>query len=162
MRQLLLSTLLILFYSMSLTKQTLATEPNPNAQREAVELYSKVMSPYCPGVTLSACTSGKAKTLRDDIKSWLDAGATKPQVEKRLVSMYGQGIWGMPSTEGFQAVGWLMPIAVVVIGALLIWFALSRMILSSDEDDELDLELDPETIRKVEAELQKRTLNHES
>ena len=40
----------------------------------ANEISEKIMSPYCPGVTLHDCASGAAVDLRSDIAGWAEDG----------------------------------------------------------------------------------------
>ena len=137
------------------------TDKQLQAEREANEIASSVMSPYCPGRTLSACPSSQAIELRGEIEGWLVTEAITPeQVRTRLEQRFGDLIEGKPKFLGIGALAWLVPGAFVAILLLLILFRLKRLrskpgkgtkteALSSDQrralEDELDTRLRPYT-----------------
>ena len=97
----------------------------------ATQLYGTTMSPYCPGVTLSACTSEDARVLREEILASLNGGATIAQVRENLIGRYGRDVLGLPKTSGFGAVAWVLPPLVVLIGASCLFWFLRRSIPTS-------------------------------
>mgnify|MGYP000511708686 CR=1 FL=1 len=72
-------------------------------------ISDSVMSPYCPGRTLSACPSDQARILRSKIFGWLKDGTSDEAVYSQLKSLFGQEIEGAPEAKGFGLVGWVMP-----------------------------------------------------
>ena len=68
-----------------------AQENNNSANFEIItqEISDNVMSPFCPGLTLSACPSPQAKDLRLEIKSLLENGYSKEAVINQLKITYG-------------------------------------------------------------------------
>ena len=49
-----------------------ATEPqDQRVERDAAQIFDRVMSPYCPGRTLATCGSGAAEELRQEINGWM-------------------------------------------------------------------------------------------
>lgn len=52
--------------------------------REASSVASSMMSPFCPGRTLSACPSPRAAEWRIEIRDWLAAGVPREQIVQRL------------------------------------------------------------------------------
>ncbi|MCC6164845.1 MAG: cytochrome c-type biogenesis protein CcmH [Acidobacteria bacterium] len=83
-------------------------------------LAARLMSPYCPGLTLAACPSGAATTLRMDIARRLSDGETPEAIVDDLVARFGDEIRGMPSTRGIGLGLWLAVPAsgVLVLAAL--------------------------------------------
>lgn len=83
----------------------------------------KVMSPFCPGLTLHDCPSDAAADLREEIAGWADDGMSEEQIIDRLEGEFGAGILATPPTEGSGLVAWLLPIvgllAAISIGVLL-------------------------------------------
>lgn len=119
-------------------------------------LYDSVMSPYCPAVTLSACTSPNAKALRDEIRDWVEEGKSDTQIESLLVEQFGRNVLGVPSASGFGLVGWFAPAAVVVLGMLVLIVLLRRMQRETEAAAEEVPEVDPEMQKRIDAELEKR------
>jgi cytochrome c-type biogenesis protein CcmH/NrfF len=83
----------------------------------ANDISSKVVSPYCPGVTLHDCPSAAAVELRTKIQSWIEDGASKEAVLDRLEQEYGTTINAAPAPDGTGIWAYVLP-AVALIGGL--------------------------------------------
>jgi cytochrome c-type biogenesis protein CcmH/NrfF len=94
----------------------------------ASEIFDTVMSPYCPGLTLSACPSDKARELRSEIEQWVGQGETKTMIVQKLSARYGEEIYGTPQMEGFGLIGWFAP-ALFIFLALLLLFSLRKNLI---------------------------------
>lgn len=121
-------------------------------------LYDSVMSPYCPAVTLSACTSPNAKALRDEIRAWVEQGKSDREIQRLLVEQFGGGVLGVPSSSGFGLVGWLAPLAAVLIGLTVLIAILRRMQAEGEaaREERPAPQVDPEMQRRIDAELKRR------
>ena len=91
-------------------------------------LAHELMSPYCPGRTLSACTSGQAAELRQWILLQEAAGASREEVIAILEERFGDVIRSTPEAEGWGLAAWLLPGAALLIGALVVMGVLRRMV----------------------------------
>ena len=129
-------------------------------ERVASEIANSVMSPFCPGLTLSACTSDDARKLRTEVEGWVTTGLSDEQIKERLVSRFGSEILGVPSANGAAILGWIVPIAVLVAGLVLVMVALTLLISrpkqqlhvvkkNSSSSDELDLRIEEELKRRM-------------
>ena len=78
----------------------------------------KIMSPYCPGLTLHDCPSDAAADLREDIAGWARDGMTEDEIIDRLEDEFGAGILATPPAEGSGLVAWLLPIAGLVAASI--------------------------------------------
>ena len=67
----------------------------------------------------AACTCSTADQIRERIGSQLDGGLSTDQVVAAWVAERGEQILAVPTREGFNLVGWVMPF-VVTISALVI------------------------------------------
>ena len=89
----------------------------------ANSVSQKIMSPFCPGLTLHDCPSDAAADLREEIAGWAGDGMTEKQIIDRLEDEFGPGILATPPAEGSGLIAWLLPIAGLgaasVIGILL-------------------------------------------
>jgi cytochrome c-type biogenesis protein CcmH/NrfF len=63
-------------------------------ERILQDLSNDLMSPYCPGRTISSCPSGKARKLEDHILDQARAGKTREEIEADLVDRFGPEIVG--------------------------------------------------------------------
>jgi cytochrome c-type biogenesis protein CcmH len=80
----------------------------------ANDISRKVMSPFCPGVTLHDCPSQSALDMRDRIEGYARAGMSEAAIMERLEAEYGETIRAEPSSEGAGIVAWILP----ALGAL--------------------------------------------
>lgn len=84
-------------------------------------LSDSIMSPYCPGRTLSACPSEKARNLRNEISVFFDRGYSNEAVINHLTARYGSSIKGEPPSKGFWLIAWITPITLILISTIVIF-----------------------------------------
>ena len=123
----------------------------------ANDIANKVMSPYCPGVTLHDCPSQNALELRDDIENYARDGMTEAEIMDRLEADFGPAIRAEPSSDGAGVLAWILPSIALLIGGGLAWTLVRRWFqpprgiedvdgqtvvkVSADERERLDAEL---------------------
>ncbi len=125
----------------------------PAPGHRADDIASHTMSPFCPGRTLSSCPSPKAAEWRHDIRQWVDEGLSTEEIRARLEQRVpGQDLSGAPRSPG----GWLLPVALLLVSAGVLWAVLRRLRQGRDArpaapraNDDRSAELD----RRLEAEL---------
>jgi cytochrome c-type biogenesis protein CcmH/NrfF len=91
-------------------------------------LAHELMSPYCPGRSLAACTSSEAAELRQWILLQEAAGASREEVIAILEQRFGDVIRSSPEAEGWGLAAWLLPGVALVVGALVVMGVLRRMV----------------------------------
>src|SRR5215510_6649820 len=84
------------------------------------DIAGDLMSPACPGRTLLNCTSSQAEQWRELIRQKLARGESKEQILQYFVDISGEAILAAPPKKGFALTAWLLPLFVVVNGAVLI------------------------------------------
>jgi len=89
------------------------------------DVAGELMSPACPGRTLLNCTSSQAEQWRELIRQKLANGESKEQILQYFVDISGEAILAAPPKKGFALTAWLLPLFVVINGAVLI-LALTR------------------------------------
>ena len=118
------------------------------------------MSPFCPGRTLSACPSSQARELRIQVKEWLRQGYSPEGVRNQLLTIYGEEVRGVPRTEGFGIMAWLVPAFVIALTFLLIVYALRNLkaqrILVSQQTHASATEVNTDLLLRVDEEVMKR------
>src|SRR5688572_27271063 len=58
------------------------TQPSDELERQAESIGRSIMSPFCPGRTVSACPN--AGPWREDIRRWLTEGVDAIEIKRRL------------------------------------------------------------------------------
>lgn len=96
--------------------------PDPGAVPDTAEVGRRVMSPFCPGLTLEECPSSQAAALRERIDSRVRTGWTNRRIDEWLVANYGEGVLARPS----GASAWAVPAAALAAGGLVVAALLAR------------------------------------
>ncbi|MGV3709121.1 MAG: cytochrome c-type biogenesis protein [Gemmatimonas sp.] len=94
----------------------------------ARDIIANAMSPFCPGLSLAACPSPSADSLRAVIVQRAQKGDSRDAILNDLSRDYGSAIRGSPEATGFGLVGWAMPGVAFLLGA----FFLVRWMRSSN------------------------------
>ena len=105
------------------------------AEGYAYDLAGELMSPYCPGRTLSSCPSPQAAELVQWISIQEAAGASQDEVVEQLIERFGEEILGSPPAEGITLWAYIFPVAGFLGGGGIAAVVLRRMVGRSDDDD---------------------------
>ena len=124
------------------------------AQRTSLpDIEDEVMCVEC-GTVLSVSNSPVAQQERDFIRRQVAAGKTKEQIKAALVAEYGEDVLAEPERSGFNLALWLVPIALVLLAAVGIVFAVRRWRgRESAAEEEPPPPLSPADARRLDAEL---------
>jgi cytochrome c-type biogenesis protein CcmH/NrfF len=118
--------------------------------------FNEVMSPFCPGRTLSACTSGQADTLRMWILVQEAAGRSQEDVHEELLAKYGDVVLSAPRPAGFGVTAYALPALFFLGGGLIVGVYLKRQTRGVSEAAPAvapSAPLDPEIERAIDEEL---------
>jgi cytochrome c-type biogenesis protein CcmH/NrfF len=124
----------------------------------AYELSNELMSPYCPGRSIADCPSPQAQTLRMWLIVQESSGRPRAEVEAELVARYGESVLGAPRARGFGLTAYLIPVALVAVGAgVLTWFLRRQTLTRKTVSAALpSVSLDPELERLLDEKLAER------
>jgi cytochrome c-type biogenesis protein CcmH len=75
---------------------------------------------------LAVAQSPQAYAERGFIRGLIAKGMTKSQIEQALVSQYGTAVLGKPPASGFNLTVYVLPPALVLIGATVLAFTLPK------------------------------------
>jgi cytochrome c-type biogenesis protein CcmH len=89
------------------------------------DIENDVMCPSCKE-PLAVAESPQAISERNFIRGLIAQGMTKAQIEKELVQQYGTEVLGRPPAHGFNLTVYVLPPALVVLGALTLAVTLPR------------------------------------
>jgi cytochrome c-type biogenesis protein CcmH/NrfF len=94
-------------------------------ERKAEALSRSIMSPFCPGRTVSACPSPNAHAWREDIRKWVREGVSADEIRSRLAArMPEHNLLGAPSNR----LGWALPVGIGVFSVVLLVLALRYLL----------------------------------
>jgi len=91
---------------------------SPAVEQNASRLFTEIMSPYCPGMTLTTCPSPQAAVMKDSIRRELAAGQTPTEIMTGLEASFGPEIRARPPARGAGLVAWIGPFALLGAGAV--------------------------------------------
>jgi cytochrome c-type biogenesis protein CcmH len=133
-----------------------ASEQHPSL----AELEGLIMCPTCKGQTLEESTAPAADRVRAFIRARIRAGDTRSEIEDKLVQQYGGGILAEPPKSGFGLLAWVLPLAglglgAIVVGALAWRWSRGRRPSEPEPDPATNgrVRLDPELERRLDEEL---------
>jgi cytochrome c-type biogenesis protein CcmH/NrfF len=119
----------------------------------AYKVSNEVMSPFCPGRTLSACPSPQA----DDLRMWLivqeASGRSREDVEAELFERYGGVLRAAPLAEGFGMTAYVFPVIAFLAGGVVVGVFLRRQTRAAANSAPAALASDPELERAIDQEL---------
>ncbi len=89
--------------------------PTPN---QINEVARDLWCPLCSGVRLDNCELAACIQMKEVISIKLTEGESKERIKQYFLAQYGDVVLGMPSTQGFNLIAWILPVlaAVVALG----------------------------------------------
>ncbi|MFC1639982.1 cytochrome c-type biogenesis protein CcmH [Gemmatimonadota bacterium] len=138
----------------SLFAQTGEAQNDAELNREARIIFETVLSPYCPGRTISNCPSPQAEELRTEIKEKLAAGQAADEVKEELYATFGDDLRTVPRARGFGLLAWIVPGIGFLAGgwAIAAWMGRTRT-PDTQASEPMAVDLDPETQARLDAEM---------
>ena len=129
-----------------------------------MELWTGLMSPFCPGRLLIDCPSGQAEALRQRIAQEEAAGRSRDDVVAGIYDEYGEIIWQAPRAVGFGWAAYVIPGVAGLVGvAVVLNFlrrqrrAIARAQPRKTATPRPPTPLDPEVERRIDAEMNELT-----
>ena len=126
----------------------LASERHPTQG----ELEGEVICPTCH-TTLDQSSSPIALRMKAFISRRIAAGDTRSEIEDKLIATFGPSVVARPATHGFDLLAWLLPLAAVLGGAVVLGAAAWRWSRARTPPPSGGAPLDPELERRVDEEL---------
>jgi cytochrome c-type biogenesis protein CcmH len=106
--------------------------------QRAYEVGSQLKCPVCQSESVADSPALIAQQMRGVIRQQLQAGRSEQQIIQYFINTYGEQIAWSPPWQGFTLLAWLVPIALVLVGAGLLFLTLRewRTIAPSRVDEE--------------------------
>jgi cytochrome c-type biogenesis protein CcmH/NrfF len=122
------------------TGESQVTRSDEEISQMALALFTRLMSPYCPGASLRDCGSGQAEVLRGRVRDWLREGRDEAWIENQLVAEFGENILGAPRFKGVGIIAYVAPILALLIGlAIVLRFVESQKSAAPPADEDAGL-----------------------
>ncbi len=112
-----------------------------------------LMSPFCPGRTLSACSSPQAESLRMWMIVQEASGRSREDVEAELFERYGDVLRPAPRATGFGLAAYVFPVIAFFAGGIVVAVFLRRQTRAVAKPEPSSLAFDPELERAIDQEL---------
>jgi cytochrome c-type biogenesis protein CcmH len=87
---------------------------------EARKIGKQLQCPICSGASVADSPSDLAGQMRGVIRAKLEAGESDQQIVDYFVERYGDGILIEPPRRGISLLVWTAPLAILVVGGLLL------------------------------------------
>ena len=140
---------LTLFVALALAPVAAASERHPTLG----DLEGEVICPTCH-TTLDQSSSPIATRMKAFIAARIRAGDTKSEIEQKLVAQFGPEVLARPSKHGLDLFAWLLPLAVLVVGAAGLGAAIWKWRGTAREPARPSpAPLDPEVEKRIDEEL---------
>jgi len=117
------------------------------------QLEHQLMSPYCPGRSLTECPSPQATELRLWIQAQEKAGVPRQDVEARLFQQFGEQLRQAPRAEGWGLWAYLVPGGALLAGGVVVVGFLRRQGGAAGAPAPAAAPSDPELEREIDREL---------
>ncbi len=118
----------------------------PNGEQSAAArahtLETQLKCPECEGLSVADSNAPTSLAIRADIKQRIRQGQNDEEIRQAYVDRYGEQILLQPQGSGISLLVWVLPVVVLVVGALGIGFVLARnrrtpMLHASEADEQL-------------------------
>lgn len=96
--------------------------PDPDAVPTSDEVAGRMMSPFCPGLTLDECPSEQANRLRAEVDEMVRRGETNAEIDRWIVDNFGEVALARPG--GSPA--WVAPPLAILAGLAVVLLFLKR------------------------------------
>lgn len=102
---------------------------DPDAVPTVTEVSGRVMSPFCPGLTLEECPTDQSWQLRAQIAEMIQEGRTNAEIDRWMVDNYGEVALATPGNTW----AWLAPVVMGLAGLALVIGFVARRTASGSE-----------------------------
>lgn len=106
--------------------------------------------PVCSGESVAESNAAVAATIRQFIFEEVTAGSTDAEIRDELIRAYGVEVLLNPPGEGFVTLVWILPVVVLVLGAVGVAAAMTRAGSAGRGPSDEDRRLVDEARRRVQ------------
>ena len=104
-------------------------------QDEYHDVASDLRCPTCTGLSVLDSEAAFSIQIKNEVKEQLAAGKHKQDILNFFTERYGPWILRAPPTKGVHLLAWIVPIATLILGPLVLWmFVWMRKKSGPDEE----------------------------
>ena len=103
-----------------------AQDSTPPTDDEVNAVAHKLYCPVCESTPLDVCPTEACRDWRELIRTMLAEGKTEDEILKHFVDQYGAKVLAEPPKEGFYWLIYLLPPAVILAGAVVLFRSLKE------------------------------------
>jgi cytochrome c-type biogenesis protein CcmH len=96
-------------------------------ERRTQEVSSLLRCPVCQGMSVADSPSTVALDMKEQVRELLGRGYTQEQILRYFEQSYGQFVLLKPQFRGVNALVWILPIVVLMIGAFVVFSKARRL-----------------------------------
>src|SRR5579859_2594111 len=162
-RRALLLGIAIVVMLVAIWSYVLLVSPSQESLDQRVhDVASQLKCPVCQGESVADSPSTISQQMRSVIRQQLQQGQSEQQIIQYFVSRYGNSILWSPPKQGFTMLAWVIPIAILLCGALLLvlvlrgWLASGRARGRSEASEGTieDAHLDSDELQQFQSQLE--------
>jgi len=90
------------------------------------DVAKELRCPTCTGLSVLESDAPFSQQIKGLVQDQMRAGKSKPEIISFFVERYGAWILREPPKQGFNALAWILPLAVMIGGPILIWLLVWR------------------------------------
>lgn len=120
--------LLMLMAALAQAVQAQTVIRETELDRQVAEVASQLRCVVCQGLSIQDSPSDLAREMRDVVREQLAAGRTPDEVKAYFVEKYGEWVLLQPKPSGFNLLVYVLPIAMLLGGAIFIYFRARRWV----------------------------------
>ena len=116
----------ILAATLSLLIVSVVDDGGVETDAERIQRLSESYAcPECRGQSVAESNAAVAATIRQFISDQVTAGATDREIRDQLVASYQARVLLNPPADGFASLVWVLPVILVVVGAVGVGLAIT-------------------------------------
>jgi len=135
-----------------------AKSPQETLDQRVYDVASQLKCPVCQGESVANSPALISQQMRALIRQQLQSGMTEQQSIQYFRARYGDRILWSPPQQGFTLLAWIAPPAVLLLGALLVFFVLrgwGKQSGATQENTHNDGEADEDEIAQFEEQFER-------
>ena len=114
------------------------------------DVAGELRCPTCTGLSVLDSDASFSVQIKDQVDEQIKEGKSKDEILSFFVKRYGPWILREPPKTGFNMMAWAVPVALLLLGPLLIWLFFVR----KHENLEAHVRKSSEIIQQMENELE--------
>lgn len=139
------------------TQSILEGDPKIRNSLEFKEAAGMLRCPTCQGLSILGSDAQFSLQMKQIVEDKIKLGWDKQKIMDFFVERYGTWIMRTPPKEGISLIAWVMPLVLLIIGPLVVWFIFWR---KTQKVTTFGMRSTEQLLAQMEAELQLMKKEH--